>query len=349
MPNAEIVDVKILKGGIINKTFLVQIKESNKKFILQQINHSVFQDIPALMANLKLITGHLQKKASKLKGLSTFLTYKYYHLPNGENYYLHTDNTYWRLSDYLEHESNIDKKNPQIVFESGKLYGYFIRLLRDIDLRSIHETISAFHDSEKYYRNFTFAVKNDKAKHLKNSQHIYASLYAYRYLVEDYQKLKNAERLPLRLVHNDTKIDNILFNRKNKALSVIDLDTCMPGYLPVDFGDAIRSLANTGKEDDLDLNKVSFDFNLYREFTKGFMSSVRSFIEPAEKEALPFFALLITYEQALRFYADYLNGDIYYHTEYPDHNLQRTKTQLKLLNEMSAQYSKMQAILKNFD
>lgn len=343
LPETEIVSIQKLKGGIINQTFLIDTQK--QKYILQQINRSVFPDVPVLMANLELITEHLYKKAAKQKPLFPFYTFRYYKTSSGLNYYKHTDKTYWRLSDYIAHSDNIDKQNPQTVQEAGKLYAYFIKQLSDIDLKKIYPVIPDFHDSEKYYQKFLSAVQNNAGKRLFATQSIYAQFVEYKFIIDDFIKLKNNKNIPQRLVHNDTKVDNILFNEKGQAVCVIDLDTCMPGYLMTDFGDAIRSLSNTADEDEPDLKKVSFDLSLYQYFAKGFLSSVHSFILPEEKQRLAFFALLLTYEQALRFYTDYLNGDIYYHTDYATHNLQRTKVQLKLLNEMYAHFSKMEKIV----
>jgi serine/threonine protein kinase len=348
LPKDDIIWVKKLESGIINQTFLIRVKaEPCKEYILQQINHSVFQNVPDLMTNLKIITEQLNKRVVKNNDLLPFQTFIYYPAINGLNYYLHSDNTYWRLSDYVQNSSDIDKKNPLTVNEAGKLFGYFINLLTDVDLFKIKEIIPGFHDSEKYYRDFLFSVEKDVHGRLSETKTIYKKFINYSYLIDEFAKLKNDKTIPLRLVHNDTKIDNILFNEKEQAISVIDLDTCMPGYLMTDFGDAIRSLSNTGAEDEPDLNNVTFDFSLYQSFAQGFLSSVQSFILPEEKNNLAFFALLITYEQALRFYTDYLNGDTYYHTEYKTHNLQRTKVQLKLLDEMREWYKEMKAFVKD--
>ncbi len=349
LPKSDIILTKELEGGIINQTFLIRIKANPcKQFILQQINHSVFPDVPALMSNLKIITEHLHKSATQNKQNHHFRTFLYYQTLNGTYYYLHTDNTYWRLSDFIAHEDIIDSKNTKIVHEAGKLFAYFIRQLTEVDLKKINKIIPGFHDSEKYFNLFLKAVQKDKAERLNSTKEIYEEFIKFKYLIEDFVEIKNDKNIPLRLVHNDTKIDNILFNSNGKAISVIDLDTCMPGYLMSDFGDAIRSLSNTCREDEKDLNKVSFDFKLYESFAKGFLKNVESFILSQEKENLAFFALLITYEQALRFYTDYLNGDIYYHIDYPEHNLQRTRVQLKLLNQMNSHFKAMEKLIKEF-
>ncbi len=349
LPKSDIILTKELEGGIINQTFLIRIKANPcKQFILQQINHSVFPDVPALMSNLKIITEHLHKASAQNKQSSFLQTFLYYQTIEGAYYYQHSDDTYWRLSDFIAHEDIVNPKNLKLANEAGKLFAYFIGQLTDVDLKKINEIIPGFHDSEKYFKLFIKAVKKDKTERLNSTKEIYEEFIKFKYLIEDFIEIKKNKNIPVRLVHNDTKIDNILFDSEGHAVSVIDLDTCMPGYLMSDFGDAIRSLSNTCREDEKDVNKVSFDFKLYESFAKGFLKNVESFILPQEKENLAFFALLITYEQALRFYTDYLSGDIYYHIDYPEHNLQRTRVQLKLLNEMNSHFKAMEKLIKEF-
>ncbi|MCF6240403.1 MAG: phosphotransferase [Bacteroidales bacterium] len=260
LPKSDIIWIKELEGGIINQTFLIRVKAVPcKEFILQQINHSVFPDVPALMSNLKKITAHLAQKTKNNKSNTLFQAFLYYPTTDGLYYYLHSDNTYWRLCDFIPHEALDNKINAKIVSEAGKLFAYFIQQLTGIDLKEIHEIIPGFHDSEKYYRDFITAVNENKVLRLDKTKAVYQQFIKFNYLIDDFVKIKNNKNIPLRLVHNDTKIDNILFDKTGQALSVIDLDTCMPGYLMSDFGDAIRSLTNTAKEDEKDLKKLGDD------------------------------------------------------------------------------------------
>lgn len=348
--NVDIVFTKKLKGGNINQTYLVRTKkEADKMFILQQVNNSVFKDVPALMSNLQLITEHLQNKISAIKPDFPFYTFSFYRTPKSKhNYYIHSDGSYWRLSDYVAHVVPSDSViDPSMAWEAGKLFGFFITQLVDIKLDNIKEIIIGFHNSYNSYQYFLKAEKTDICNRLDVSKNIFETLNKYSWLIDEFEKVTDNKNIPYRLVHNDTKIDNILFNDNHEAVAVIDLDTCMSGYLMSDFGDAIRSITNNGLEDDKDLENVSFNIDLYKGFTKGFFSTIKSVIVDDEKDNLAFFALLITYKQAIRFYTDYLNGDTYYQTEYAEHNLQRAKAQLKLLEDMLKHYDEMKRIVKS--
>jgi hypothetical protein len=330
---------KELKAGLINKTYCIQM-QSGKQYILQQVNNRVFKDVPGLMENLQRITFHLNNKIKELN--LPLKSFKYYQtLDKKKYYYKHTDSTYWRLSDYIENE-NIEgrKVNAHLAEETGYLYGQFISLMADIDLKNITKTIPNFHYTHLYYKKLQQAACDDSQERLHDSQLIFKRIKKYYWIIKTYKKLIKNQSIPKRLVHNDTKMTNLLF-KKDKAIAVIDLDTCMPGYLMNDFGDSIRSITNTGKEDDQNLKNVNFNFDLFKSYTKGFIKATQTLLTNEEKESLAYSSLLITYEQVLRFYTDYLNGDTYYQISYPKHNLQRTKAQLKLLDEMFMCYEEM--------
>ncbi len=338
-----------IEEGLINSTYLVQTSHG-EKYILQQVNRNVFKDVPRLMQNLRLIITTFRDWISK-----TNLPIKSFnYLPNlttGTLYYKEDDTeSYWRLSEFINNTPITHLSNPtKIAEESGRLFGYFIKGLSRVNLDSIYVSIPNFHDTDLYLNKLNKALVNGNSKRIKDSQSILIKLKQYEWLATYYTKIRQNKKIPIRLVHSDTKSSNILYNKDAEAIAVIDLDTCMPGYAMADFGDAIRSLTNTGKEDDLDLKRVRFDFNLFQHYTKGFLSATHDFISKEEKEALAVFALLITYEQAIRFYTDYLNDDTYYHVSYPTHNLQRTKAQLSLLNSMNEHLEDMKEFVANFE
>lgn len=337
-----------LQGGLINKTYLIHTY-SKKKYILQQINTSVFKDVAKLMDNLQLISLHLNEKIVENDRDSQLKSFLYYPvISTGKYYFKHTDNSFWRLSDYIENQSIEGVKlTKNTATESGRLFGLFIRLLSDIDLEKINYIIPDFHNTERYYKLLETAIKKDPFNRLKNSQSSLKRIQKQKWLLEIFLEIKKDKTIPLRLTHNDTKATNILFDKTEKAIAIIDLDTCMPGYLMSDFGDAIRSLCNTGKEDAQELATISFDMDLFKTYTEGFLATTNPFILKVEKDNLAVFSLLITYEQAIRFYSDYLNGDLYYQTEYKEHNLQRTKVQLKLLEEMIVKFEEMKAFIES--
>jgi len=335
-----------LKGGLINKTYLVKT-QSKELFVLQQINTNIFPEVAHLMENLNNITQHFSKKITAVKPDFPVQSFRYYKPKKSSLYfYKHTDNTYWRLSDYIENValSNVPITN-NIATEVGKLFGFFISSLSDINLKEIHEIIPEFHNTKIYFKRLQKAEKEDLSGRLKNTQTILAKIYKNKWIMEDYVAVVKTGRIPVRLVHNDSKTSNILFDDASRAIAIIDLDTCMPGYLMNDFGDSIRSLANNGKEDDRNLKNVSFNIELFKSYASGFLSATKKLIRKEEKDNLALFSLLLTYEQAIRFYTDYLNNDAYYQTEYETHNLQRTKAQLKLLDDMLLHFNEMKSIV----
>jgi hypothetical protein len=342
-------EYRILQGGLINKTYLIK-SVTGDSYILQQINDLIFIDVPLLMENLVAITTHFKAKIDEIKTKDTIEYISYYKTKNEQKYYYkHTDNSYWRLSNYIENTPiNLKNISQKIVSESGFLFGLFARKMADIDLNRIYDTIPNFHITPIYYTKLLTSAKNDTQNRLANSKDIFNRIINYNWLIQKYKDIEEQQIIPLRLVHNDTKIANILFDQNANAKAIIDLDTCMPGYLMSDFGDSIRSLTNTGKEDDKDLDQVSFDIIIFKSYANGFLKATKGFILPEEKDNLALFSLLITYEQIIRFYTDYLNGDSYYHIEYLTHNLQRAKVQLKLLDDMLTHYKVMRALIDNY-
>jgi len=330
---------KELKAGLINKTYYIKMK-SGQQYILQQVNDAVFKDVPGLMGNLQRITFHL---GNKIKELNLPLKSFQYYPTKAEKkyYYKDADNAYWRLSDYIENESVEGKEiKSHLAKETGFLYGQFINLMADIELEKINDTIPNFHQTHLYYQKLQQAACDDSHHRLQDSQLIFKRIKKYYWIIKAFKKLIKDQSIPKRLVHNDTKVTNLLF-KKEKAIAIIDLDTCMSGYLMSDFGDSIRSITNTGKEDDQNLENVNFNFKLFKNYTKGFIEATSTMLTNEERDNLAFSSLLITYEQVLRFFADYINGDTYYQISYPNHNLQRTMAQLKLLDEMFAKYDNM--------
>ncbi len=337
-----LINSTVLQGGIINQTYLVALgNRKSDSYILQKINTQVFKNPEIVMSNFSLISQHIQEKIEQQKELS-YQNFRVYPNSEGNLYYIHPDKGFWRLIDFVDAKPvDNTKLNAEIVAEAGKILGRFHSILSDIDISKIQTSIPNFHHTNLYYKQFVICTKN-KSERLNNSLEVFSKIKGFSYLVEDYLNIK--ELLPVRIVHNDPKLDNILFDSDGKACTMIDLDTCMPGYLTTDFGDAIRSISNTTTENEKNINKVHFDLKIFEIFYKAYFSEVKAIITPIEKEHLAFFALLITYEQLIRFYNDYIQGDIYYKTDYPEHNLQRARVQLKLLEEMGENIDKMQAI-----
>ena len=237
--------------------------------------------------------------------------------------------------------------NEQIALEGGKAYGKFIKILSDFPANDLKETIPQFHDIDFRLRNFENVIDTDIAGRVKETQTEIDFIRQRASQMYQILQLGIAGKIPLRVTHNDTKINNVLFNPEDKAIAVIDLDTVMPGYVHYDFGDAIRTFTNTANEDEADLSKVSINMAYFKAFARGFLSETREILSPDEKNHLAFSALLMTYIIGLRFLTDYLNGDTYFKTAYPEHNLVRARNQFKLLENMETRYDEMKRFIEN--
>lgn len=335
-----IADVRSLGAGFINDTFLVQTCGAQPDYILQRKNQQVFPDVPAMMQNIVDITAHIKTKVAD--PLRETLTVVPTH--NGELCHFDGEN-YWAVTLFIPNSLTYDSVDSlQIAYQGGSGIGRFQRLLADFD-KPLHETIKGFHNIHFRFGQWAEALDADRVGRVRNLKREIEAIEVRREeILHFWQKIETGE-IPRRIAHNDTKISNILFDNDTlKALCVIDLDTVMTSTSLYDFGDAIRSYANTGKEDEACLENVAMDLERFRAFAEGYLSEQKS-LTPSELEWLAFSARYITYEQVLRFLMDYINGDIYYKTDFPEHNLVRTRAQLHLLESMEAQYDKMCAVI----
>ena len=335
-----IADVRNWGAGVINDTFLVRTYGAQFDYILQRKNRHVFPDIPAMMQNIVDITAHIKTKVAD--PLRETLTVVPTH--NGEFCHFDGEN-YWAVTLFIPNSLTYDSVDSlQIAYQGGSGIGRFQRLLADFD-KPLHETIPGFHNICFRFGQWEEALSADRVgrvRHLKRE--IDAVEVRREEILRFWQKIESGE-IPKRVAHNDTKISNILFDKHTKnPLCVIDLDTVMTSTSLYDFGDAIRSYTNTGKEDDNYLDNVSMDLERFRAFAEGYLSEQKS-LNSIELQWLAFSARYITYEQALRFLMDYINGDTYYKIAFPEHNLIRTCAQLHLLESMEEQYDAMCAII----
>jgi len=344
--NSELVTVKELQSGHINDTYLITTKEI-PNFILQRINHSVFKDIPALINNKVIVTEHLRSKFNSDKHDSVTLTF----LPTKEsqNYHIDDNGNYWNLMIYIEDSKNFEKVTDKgIAYEAGKLYGEFLNLTSDIDTTLLAETIPNFHNMEFRFLEFDNAFKKASKVRLELSvKEINKVLELKEYMLVLHKLVKD-KKIPIRVTHNDTKISNALFTLQHKGICVIDLDTVMPGIIHYDFGDAIRTICNSADEDEKELAKVTFNIEYYEAFVEGFLKSQQQNITKTEADYLATSAKVMTFIMALRMLTDFLNNDIYYKTNYELHNLNRTKNQLRLIEEMDKQFEEMQKIVSQY-
>ena len=236
--------------------------------------------------------------------------------------------------------------SPDKAFEGGRAIGRFQALLADMPGKPLHETIPSFHDVEKRIDSFMETLKKDPSGRVKETVRETDFILKRADDMKIIQRLGKEAKIPVRITHNDTKFNNILFDENDKSLCIIDLDTVMPGYFHSDFGDAIRTGANIAAEDENDLSKIKMDINLFGAYAKGYLFETNKTLNAIEKEYLAFAPLLMTYEQALRFLTDYIDGDIYYRIHHEHHNIQRTRAQIKLLESMEQQYGDMKGIIR---
>ena len=324
---------EVLTSGHINTTYKVNFE--NKSYILQCINTYVFKNPEEVMENIFKVTSHIKNKFIKEnKDYSRYvLNYK---TCNNNPYIYDEDNKFWRCYDYIDNSTTFNKTdNLNIIKEAGKAFGEFQLHLKDFPVKELNIVIPHFHNTVNRYEIFKTAIKNN----LSNRKHLVEDLIKEYLSLEEIATrmytLQKEGKLPLKVTHNDTKSNNVLFDiTTNEHLAVIDLDTVMPGLVGFDFGDAIRFIANTSDEDEKDLSKVTLDLNKYNAFYEGFVSSLKDTLSPLELETLPLGAITMTIECGVRFLTDYLDGDKYFKTNYPDHNLVRSRCQLKLGKEM---------------
>jgi hypothetical protein len=335
-------------SGHIHDTFLVKTREKAcPDYILQRINHTIFKDVPQLMENIIRVTDHLRGKLGAMPGTDLereVLTV----IPAADGRPFHQDENgnYWRCYLFIDRHCSFDLvSSPELAFEGGKLFGRFLDLLADLPGPPLHETIPGFHDVEIHLQRFFATLHADPCGRAGAAADAIAFVQARAENMKQIKRLWQAGRIPLRVTHNDTKFNNILFDRRGRGLCIIDLDTVMPGYVHYDFGDAIRSGCNRAMEDERDLGRVGMDIALFTAYAKGFLWSLRGHLSGEETAHLAFSAKLIAYMVGLRFLGDHLAGDCYFKTTYAGHNLQRARVQFRLLESMERQSAKMEDII----
>ena len=347
-----ITEIKPLGPGFINDTFIVKTQEG-PKFILQRKNHIVFPDVPGMMNNILMVTEHIKAKVAAAGGdpmrevltvtkrAADTLTDEEKKLPYCDLYYKDEDGNYWAVCVFIEGSVTYEKADtPALAYKGGQGIGKFQAQLADFTT-PLSETIKGFHNIRWRFQQWEEALAKDAAGRVKDLAEEISWIESRKEEMLAFWSLVENGTIPTRVTHNDTKISNILFDAAGEVLCVIDLDTCMSSTSLNDFGDAIRSYTNTGAEDDRDLSKVSMSLEMFKAYAEGYLSERRETLTESELEWLAFSARYITFEQVLRFLMDYIDGDKYYKTNAPDHNLVRTHSQYKLLCSMEEQYDEM--------
>ena len=330
--------------GHINDTYLT----SSKKFILQKINTNIFKDYEKLMGNIEGVTSFLKEKIIAAGGNPERETLTVIKTKDGKNFYKTEDGDVYRLYIFISDSvSRTVVTDPVQLYHAGKAFGKFQYMLADYPAEKLFEVIPDFHNTRKRFEALKEAIENDVAgrKHLVEKEIEFALSQEY-YIDTVVDGLASGE-IPLRVTHNDTKINNVLFDKDTEeGVCVIDLDTVMPGSLLYDFGDALRAGATTGAEDETDLSKVWFDIYAFKNFAKGFLEYTNESMTEREAELLPLSAKLLTYECGIRFLTDYLNGDTYFKIHREHHNLDRARNQFKLVQDIENKEAEMKSIIE---
>lgn len=345
----DIAGVKAHGGGHINDSYrLLNRSPGYPDYLLQRVNHHVFKDVELLMQNMMLVTAHVRDKIKKdHPGEVERRSLTVIPARDGQSFYRDPEGNYWRvlrfIPDHLVFDSTTD---PAIAYEGARTFGAFTAMLDDLPADNVGTVIPDFHNMLWRLRQLEESIRKDAAGRLKTVKEEIAYVESRSGMMLTIHELGEKGAIPLRVTHNDTKISNVLFDGEKKGLCVIDLDTIQPGYVTSDFGDGIRTLTNTGEEDDEDLGRVSMDLELFQAFASGFLDSTRDILSETEKDALLYAALLFPYMQAVRFLIDYLDGDVYYKTKHQEHNLVRARAQFKLTRDGESKMDKLKQILK---
>lgn len=345
----EVAEIKPLGNGLINDTYIVITTSTDTPdYVLQRINHNIFTNVEVLQHNIEAVTRHIRRKLEdagetdvERKVLTTVP------LKSSPKTYYFDDENYWRVSTFIPRTKTFEAVTPESSRAAGEAFGKFQAMLADAD-ESLEETIPDFHNMELRLRQLREAVAADPKGIVKDVSTLLEEIETRADEMCKAERLHREGKLPKRICHCDTKVNNMLYDEDgSRVLCVIDLDTVMPSFIFSDYGDFLRTGANTGAEDDPNIDNVEFDMNIFRAFTEGYLSTAKDFLLPIEIENLPYAAALFPYMQAVRFLTDYINGDTYYKIKYPDHNLVRAKAQFKLLQSVESHIHEMQCFIKS--
>lgn len=335
--------IKPLGNGLINDTYKVTTTDG-PSYVLQRINHHIFKDVDLLQKNIVSVTSHIRGKleaagaADVDRKVLIFIP-----LRNSDLTYYFDGESYWRVSLFIEDAFTYETVNPEYSYYAGRSFGHFEAMLADVP-DTLGETIPDFHNMELRARQLDEAVAADAVGRMAEAevQEILKEVLVYREEMCKAERMHREGVLPKRLCHCDTKVNNMMFDASGEVLCVIDLDTVMPSFVFSDFGDFLRTAANKVAEDDPRIEMVEFDMEIFKAFAKGYVESASVFLTPVELDNLPYAAALFPYMQAVRFFADYINGDTYYKIKYPEHNLVRTRNQMALFRSVMSYLPQMQ-------
>ena len=335
------VEVKPLGNGLINDTFKVLTSGYDPDYVLQRINHEVFKDVDMLMHNIEVVTTHIRQKL-EAQGATDIDRKVLSFAPsvNGKYYFKSPDGKYWRMMVFISKAKTFDSVTSEYACQAGKAFGNFESMLVDVP-EQLGETIPDFHNIELRVRQLQDAVADDVKGRVKTVEPIIEVLVADSYKMCKSERMYREGKLPKRICHCDTKVNNMMFDENGNVLCVIDLDTVMPSFVFSDYGDFLRTGANFVAEDDPHIDKVGFNMEIFRSFTKGYLEGTADFLTQTERDNLPYAAALFPFMQCVRFLTDYINGDVYYKIKYPEHNLVRARNQLALYRSVCSHEKEM--------
>lgn len=345
--SGEIKEIRPLGDGLINDTYLAVTSGDCPDYVLQRINHNVFKDVEGMQANIEAVTSHIRKKL-EAEGCNDIgrKVLEFIKLKDSSTTFYHDGENYWRVSRFIPDSHTLQEVTPSTAHDAGKAFGKFQSMLADIGTELV-ESIPDFHNMEFRLRQLEEAVANDAVGRLAEVQPLLEEIGKRAEHMCEPERMHQEGKLPKRICHCDTKVNNMLFDENGEVLCVIDLDTVMPSFIFSDYGDFLRTGACTSAEDEPDLEKVDFNFEIFKAFTEGYLSEAKTFLTEVELSWLPDAVALFPYMQAVRFLADYINGDTYYKISYPDHNLIRTKAQLHLLKKIEALMQEIRETIAN--
>lgn len=345
------VNIKQIKIGHINSTYTLYFDQGSsvKRYLLQEINTHVFKNPIQLMENIEKITTFLSEKV-RLSGAKNYknLSLRVIHTLDHHSYMISSKNHFFRVYNFIENAKTYQKTNDlKLFYNAGKTIGTFQNMLSDFDASQLHETIPNFHNTPYRFQTFLKVLKENPCDRAKDCEEEIQFVLHLKDFTPVITSLIEQKLIPIKVTHNDTKLNNIMFDCETKeGLCLVDLDTVMPGTILYDFGDAIRSGCNRADEDEKNLEKVRFSVDLFKAFSEGYLSSVASSITECEVNHLVDSAILMTFECGMRFLTDYLDGDHYFKTKYDNHNLVRCRTQFHLVKQMIEQKDVLEEIVQ---
>jgi len=342
--------VRPLAGGHINDTYVLTTKKNGRivRYMLQRINHTVFKDPPSLMKNIIRVTEHILNRMQRVDIDRASHQLVVIESDNGEGFHKDAEGNFWRTYNFIEGTVTYDTvQSAEVAYEAARMFGWFQKMLIDLPGPALYETICDFHNTPKRLETFRRVLKEDTCNRAKNAKTEIDFLFANAGFCDVLVKSADKGEIPVRVTHNDAKVNNVMLDKiTKKGVCVVDLDTVMPGLSVYDFGDMVRTATTLADEDERDLSKVNMNLNMFEALVRGYAEQTKHFLTSSERKHLAFAGKLITFEQFVRFLADYLAGDIYYKIHREGHNLDRSRTQMKMVRSIIKQEEVMNEVVE---